>query len=185
MALSIRFIWALFSGYFKPKVPPHGPVTRSFVVLPFVDCETGVTLNAAKYFALADIVQNECNLRSGFIFSGIKNGLWAIAVGNSILYRKPFKRFSRVFVSVELIGWDDKFYVWQSTFRNSRGDTHAVCFTKVSVRSKNGLISVEECFRMMGVEPYLRPLRNDIRQLFESSEKAGSLIHASGSSPSS
>jgi acyl-CoA thioesterase FadM len=135
-------------------------------VLPFIDFETGVTLNAARYFAFADIVQNECNLRSGFIGAGLKNGLWAIAVANSIIYRKPFKRFSKIFVTAELIGWDDRFYVWQSTFRNGNDEIWAVSFTKVSVRSKQGLIGVNECFQMMQVEPYVRHLRKDVDALF-------------------
>jgi hypothetical protein len=166
MALSFRMIWALFISLFRAKIPSHGPLTRVFTVLPFLDCETGVTLNAARYFVLADIVQNECNLRSGFIGSGIRNGMWAVALGNTIYHRRAIKRFSRVRVTVELIGWDNKFFVWQNTFQNYRLETCAVSFTKVAVRSKQGVVSVEECFRMMGVEAYVRPLRRDVDELF-------------------
>jgi hypothetical protein len=159
MALSFRLIWALFTGFFKAKVPPHGPVTRSFRVWPFLDAETGVTLNAAKYFQLAEIVQTECNFRSGFIGAGMKHGIWAIALGNQIHYKKALKRFQ-----------NDKFFVWQNTFKNQAGEIAAISYSKVAARSRQGLVSAEECFRMMKVEPYKRPLDPNLERAFQNFE---------------
>jgi len=176
MVLGPRFIWAQLCAVLGRKVPIHGPVTRRFIVWPFVDAETGVSLNASRYLYFADLVQLECNTRSGFTWGGFKHGLWAITLSNSIFYRKPIRAFSRVAVTVELIGWDDRFWVWQNTFKNSAGEICAVSFAKVAGLSKKGLAPTARGFEVMGKEPIARELRTDLNELFRNLEETAKAV---------
>ena len=168
MLLYFRFLWAAFTGLlFKGRIPPHGPASRNFLILPFLDAETVVSLNGVRYLGFCEITQMECNLRSGLVWAGIKKGFWCVTAANTIYYRRPIRSFSWIRVTSELIGWEGSFAIWENTFYNKKKELCALSYTRVTVRGKKGAINISEVHKQMGVEPYYRQIRPDIAKLFE------------------
>jgi acyl-CoA thioesterase FadM len=180
MVLGPRFVWAQLCAILGRKVPIQGPVTRRFLVLPFIDCETGVSLNASRYLYFSDLVSLECNTRSGFTWAGLKRGMWAITLSNTIFYRRPIRAFSRIAVTSELIGWDERFWVWQNTYRNSRGQLCAVGFAKVAGMSKKGLEPTSRGFQVVQQPAFARVLKTDIAALFSRLEEVAKRVLEEG-----
>jgi acyl-CoA thioesterase FadM len=170
MALSFRFLLAQITALFTKRSQVGDRLQRSFRLLPFLDCEFGRSLNAAQYHRLAEVVQQAHNTQSGFTWQGMRAGLWAMTMSNTIYYRRSLKCWSKISVSVELVGWNEKFWVWENRFFNSTGALSAVSYTKVAVMSRQGIVSPQECFKRLGRETLEKPFPPELHSLFTTLE---------------
>ena len=172
MVLSFRYIWIILSSLVKPRLVVSQRHHRYFRVLPFYDCEAGVSLNAARYAVLAELVQMDVLFRSGFVRNAVRAGYAPITLGTSIHYKKRVKVFTRLKVDTQLHAWDDKTLFWLTIFSScSEGKIHAVSATRVTARFAGKVAGTERAFALQGVNPEhipSRPVSPTLSRNFES-----------------
>jgi hypothetical protein len=136
-----QLFW-LIKGLLSSKVKLTDSIDVKFIVWPWLT-EFWKTLSATEYMAFTDAARWELGARTNIIPLLRKHKAWVIVGGQKIIHRRPISLFSKVTVNMKFDGWDDKWlYVTQQFV--SKDKLCAICFTKVSVRNKKGLISLIE-----------------------------------------
>ncbi|MBS1983029.1 MAG: thioesterase family protein [Bdellovibrionales bacterium] len=98
----------LLVALFKPKIAaPTLPVTKHFWANPF-DSDWLHSIQAGKFFTYTDAARWELAVRSGFLGPAIKNRWVVILGGQKIIYRRPVRIFRRFSLTMQFVGWDDK-----------------------------------------------------------------------------
>lgn len=144
-----RNIQCIFSAIFRPRLTdPFQVVTRSFWANPF-DSDWLSSMQAGRFFTYTDAARWEMGVRAGFLKVALKNKWVIIMGGQKIIHRRPVRIFRRFELSMQFVGWDDKWLYAAHVFRQG-GDLKATSFSKLGFRGHGRLVSPREVFGQLG-----------------------------------
>ncbi len=127
---------------------PTQVLTRSFWANPF-DSDWLRSVQAGRFFTYTDAFRWELAIRSGFFWPALK-GRWVVVMGGQkIIYRRPLLIFRRFQLSVQFVGWDDRWIYATHVFRQG-GDVKCVSFSKIGLRQFGKLLNPQRAFDAMG-----------------------------------
>jgi acyl-CoA thioesterase FadM len=159
-----RNFQCILLSLFKPRlVNPTASITRRFWANPF-DSDWLLVVQAGRYFTYTDAARWELAIRGGFLKPALKNKWVVILGGQKIIYRKPIKIFRTFDLTVQFVGWDEKWIYSQHVFRQG-GDVKCVSFSKIGLRGNGRLVSPVEVFNKMGFTEVIVP-PGDVLQYF-------------------
>ena len=143
-----RNIQCVIAALFKPRVSPKETLTKTFWANPF-DSDWLNSIQAGRFFTYTDAARWEIAVRLGLLKLLWQNHLVAILGGQKIIYRRPVAIFRRFKLVMKVVGWDDK-WLYVAHYFNQSGQAKCVVFTKIGLRSKEGLYSPITVFNDMG-----------------------------------
>jgi acyl-CoA thioesterase FadM len=145
-----RNLQCIVVALFKPRLSrPTAPLTKTFWANPF-DSDWMNSIQAGRYFTYTDAARWELALRAGFLKPALKNKWVVILGGQKIIYRRPVKLFRSFKITMQFVGWDDKWLYAAHVF-HQKNDVKCVSFTKIGLRGPGKkLVSPHEVFRSMG-----------------------------------
>ena len=116
---------------FQKPVRLDETIERSFRVRLF-DCDGLRVMTASKYPVYMDFIRWELIARSKLYHAIVKRGLAPTLGSQKIIYRKPLKIWSRFRVSLETVGWDEKWVYHTHTFIQN-GQVRAIGITRALI----------------------------------------------------
>jgi len=156
-------------GLLKSKTHITSTITHRYWANPF-DSDWCNVINAGRYFTYTDAARWEIAGRTGFLKFLLKNKWVMIAGGQKIIYRRPVKIFRRFHLKSKIVGWDDK-WIYTSFEFKQHNKTCSVLFTKLGIRSKEGLFSPINALSKLGQDQInppdwvLKHFQDDIESL--------------------
>jgi acyl-CoA thioesterase FadM len=166
-----RNFQCILIGLFMPRLKdPSLPITRRFFANPF-DSDWLNSIQAGRFFTYTDAARWELALRAGFLKPALKNKWVVILGGQKIIYRRPVRIFRSFDLTLQFVGWDDKWLYAAHVFRQG-GEVKCTSFTKIGIRARGKLVSPTEVLTQMGhaapnvpPESVLRHFNQDIETL--------------------
>lgn len=117
MNLFVRMFYLLAASFFKPRLPiEHPSNTLSQRVLPN-DIDINRHMNNGRYLTICDLSRVDMFIRTGLAKTMMKKGWMPVISEHSMRYRKPLGLFQKYEVSMEITGWDEKFFNMTHTFK--------------------------------------------------------------------
>lgn len=150
-----RNLQCILAALLRPKLEsPTAVVTKTFIANPF-DSDWMSALQAGTFFLYTDAARWELAIRAGFLKAALKNKWVVILGGQKIIYMKPVKIWNRFQITMQFVGWDEKWIYAAHVFRQ-RGETKCVSFAKIGIRGRGKLVDPNQVFAQMG-NPSLNP----------------------------
>lgn len=144
-----RNLQCILLAFFRPKIKNlRAPVTKYFWANP-LDSDWMSSIQAGKFFMYTDAARWDIAIRSGFFKPALKNKWVVVLGGQKIIYRRPVKIFRRFSLTLQFVGWDNKWIYAAHVFRQN-GQEKCCSFSKIGIRSKKGLVDPHEVFKSMG-----------------------------------
>lgn len=149
MNLLFRMFYLLVASFFKPRLPIEKPENSLFLrVLPN-DIDINKHMNNGRYLTICDLSRVDIFIRTGLAKTMMREKWMPVISEHTMKYKKPLKLFQRYEVTMEIIGWDGKFFHMHHTFKQNNRVV-AVGSSNGCVVSKNGVISPEQVMRTVG-----------------------------------
>lgn len=143
-----RNLQCILAALFKPRLSdPTVAVTKKFFANPF-DSDWGSGIQAGRFFTYTDAGRWDLSIRAGFLKAALKNKWVVIMGGQKIIHRKPIKIFRSFELTMQFIGWDDKWIYAAHVFRQNN-EVKCVSFTKLGIRGKGKLVEPKLVFSAM------------------------------------
>jgi hypothetical protein len=111
---------------------------------------------AGRFLTYTDAARWELPIRLGFLRPALKHGWVIIMAGQKMVHRRPIRIFRKFEISIQLTGWDEKWFYVRHAFRQ-KGDTKGMVFSKIGIRNRKGLVAPREIMEAMGYSPDLSP----------------------------
>ena len=143
-----RNIQCIIAALFKAKVSPNETLVKTFWANPF-DSDWFNSIQAGRFFTYTDAARWEIAVRLGFLKLAIKKKLVVVLGGQKIIYRRPVRIFRRFKLKMRIVGWDHK-WMYASHYFEQGSKIKCASFTKIGLRSKEGLYSPIKAFEDMG-----------------------------------
>lgn len=144
-----RNFQCILAALLKPRIPdPTQAVTKIFFANP-LDSDWGSVVSAGTFFTYTDAGRWELSIRAGFLRAALKNKWVVIMGGQKIIHRRPVKIFRSFSLTMQFVGWDNKWIYAAHVFRQG-GDVKAVSFTKLGIRGRGKLVDPQLVFSAMG-----------------------------------
>jgi acyl-CoA thioesterase FadM len=161
---------------FKPRISdPRTKMTSTFIANPF-DSDWMNGIQAGRFLTYTDAARWEIGIRVGFLKAILKNRWVIISGGQKLIYKRPVKIFRRFQITYQITGWDNR-WIYAAHVFHQRGETKAVVFTKLGLRSRGKLVNPHDVFAATGfMDPspppawVLRQFEDDVTTLEESSQ---------------
>lgn len=139
MSLYVRMLCVLIVALFKPRLPAGvTSCSLSMVVLPN-DLDVNLHMNNGRFLTICDLNRVDLFIRTGLLTVMRRRRWTPIVAEHTMIYRKPLRLFDRYIVSLELVGWDEKYFNMRHSFFR-RGTLIAEGTSKGCVRSRDGVI---------------------------------------------
>lgn len=164
-------LYRLTLGFIKPRVAPTDEIFVHFFVWPWLT-EFWVNLQASEFTLMTDSGRWELAMRSGLMGKLLQRKAWVVVGGQKILYRRSIPIFSRVKISVQVIGWEGDWFYIAHRF-TVRDRLCALSFVRLAARTRRGVIPFRELLPSEALPS--APLSEEIRLVFEGD---GSLLKA-------
>ncbi len=119
MSLWLRLLWIYFRNFSKKKLNPLGVSVVGLMALPN-DLDIYGHINNGRYLTLMDLGRIDLIWRTGM--GGMaKKYQWSPLVGAvRIRYRKSLRVFQSFEIHTRILGWDQKWFYMEQTFRRGR-----------------------------------------------------------------
>jgi acyl-CoA thioesterase FadM len=142
MSLIFRMIMLLIASKFKPQLPiKHPKNSLKLRVLPN-DLDINLHMNNGRYLTICDLSRVDMFIRTGLARTMQKEGWMPVIAEHTMKYKRSLKPFQKYEVTMEIIGWDEKYFHMIHTF--FVGDKVVAEGTSIGcVISKGGTISPE------------------------------------------
>jgi acyl-CoA thioesterase FadM len=145
----------LVAAFFRRRLRvPNEIIRKTFFANPF-DSDWGQSIQAGRFFTYTDAARWEVAVRIGFLKGAIKNKWVIIMGGQKIIHRRPVRIFRRFTMTIQIVGWDDKWMYAAHAFRQGE-ELKCVTYSKIGLRGKRGLVSPIEAFHLLG-HPHIAP----------------------------
>jgi hypothetical protein len=127
---------------------PTQTLTKTFWANPF-DSDWLSGVQAGRFFTYTDAFRWVLAIRSGFFWPAVK-GRWVVVLGGQkIIHRRPVRIFRRFQLSIQFVGWDDRWIYAAHVFRQG-GEVKCVSFSKIGLRQFGKLLNPQIAFNAMG-----------------------------------
>jgi acyl-CoA thioesterase FadM len=148
--LYFRFLAALFRAFrTRHRIELTGESVASFRVLP-TDLDFNRHLNNARYLALMDIGRLYLFAELGILRPMLRLR-WSPVVGAVMLrFRKGLDPWMRFTLHTRLLGWDEKWFYVEQSFRHG-GGLHTYALIRLLFRGDGRSLAPEETLAGFGV----------------------------------
>jgi acyl-CoA thioesterase FadM len=133
------------------------------------DIDVFKELNNGRHLTMMDFGRFDLASRSGLLNLVRKKG-WGLAVaGASVRYRHRLHLFNKFTLHTQVAGWDDRwFYFHQQIIRNNK--IHSAALIRTAVTSSNGIVSIREVIKELGLKIEQKPLAKWVKAWAEADE---------------
>jgi len=135
---------------FQTQVEFDHTLKRTFRVRLF-DCDGLRVMTASKYPAYMDFIRWEIIARSKLYRAIVSRGLAPTLGSQKIIYRKPLKIWTKFDLTLELAGWDDKWFYHVHYFEQS-GELKAIGITRALIWKRDVPSLLADILKEIGVE---------------------------------
>ncbi len=109
-------LYILVTSLFKPRLPVEKPENSiKLRVLPN-DLDINLHMNNGRYLTICDLTRVDMFIRTGLINTMMKKKWIPVISEHTMKYKKPLSLFEKYTVSMEIIGWDEKYFHMTHTF---------------------------------------------------------------------
>lgn len=116
MSLIFRMILLLIASKFKPQLPiKHPKNSLKLRVLPN-DLDINLHMNNGRYLTICDLSRVDMFIRTGLARTMQKEGWMPVIAEHTMKYKRSLKPFQKYEVTMEIIGWDEKYFHMIHTF---------------------------------------------------------------------
>ncbi|ETI62110.1 acyl-CoA thioesterase [Marinomonas profundimaris] len=116
MSLIFRMILLLIASKFKPSLPiKHPKNSLSLRVLPN-DLDINLHMNNGRYLTICDLSRVDMFIRTGLARTMQKEGWMPVVAEHTMKYKRSLKPFQKYEVTMEITGWDEKYFHMIHTF---------------------------------------------------------------------
>lgn len=146
MSLIFRMLYLLIASFFKPRLPiirPNNSLTMR--VLPN-DLDLNIHMNNGRYLTICDLSRVDMFIRTGLAKTMVKKKWQPMIAEHTMIYKKPLKPFQKYEVKMEIVDWDEKFFIMTHTFIVGERVV-AQGTSRGAVVSKNGVVPPEEVIK--------------------------------------
>jgi acyl-CoA thioesterase FadM len=140
---------------FQSEVNYDQTIRRTFRVGPF-DCDGLRVMTAAKYPIYMDFIRWELIARSKLFKAIVKRGLAPTLGSQKIIYRKPFKIWSKFDVVLESAGMDDK-WIYHVHHFEQENEVKAIGMTRSLIWKRDIPTALSEIMKEVGVTEKIDP----------------------------
>lgn len=120
----------------------HGAESR-FRVLPH-DLDAFGHMNNGRYLQIMDVARVEWMLQTQVI-AAIRKNRWAPILGGGVIrYRHSLRLLQLYRVRTRLLGWDERWFYLEHSFKDGRGRCVAVGVTRAGLRNDDDWVHTDE-----------------------------------------
>ncbi len=149
MNLLLRLLLMLMSASRRGPLTPLQTSSVAMIVWP-TDLDVQMHMNNGRYLSLMDLGRIDMLIRSGFAQEARRRG-WFPLVGTSLMdYRRPLLVFERYRLQTKLLGWDEKWFVFEQRFSRN-GRMMASGLVKATIRGVDGGVSTADALASIGI----------------------------------
>lgn len=117
MNLILRMLALLIASPFKPRLPIDKPSNQlTLRVLPN-DIDINWHMNNGRYLTICDLSRVDLFIRTGLARTMLQQNWIPVVAEHTMKYKRPLKLFERYQVTLEVEGWDEKYFHMLHTFR--------------------------------------------------------------------
>lgn len=146
--LRLLLVWVRNIGQTKQRLS-HGAESR-FRVLPN-DLDAFGHMNNGRYLQIMDVARVEWMLQTE-VAGAIRKNRWSAMLGGGVIrFRYSLKLFQEYKVQTRLLGWDQRWFYLEHSFRDNRDRCVAVGVTRAGLRNSNDWVHSDEV--MDSVQP--------------------------------
>lgn len=176
--LRLLLIWLRNRGQVRHKLC-HRADSR-FRVLPN-DIDAFGHMNNGRYLQIMDVARVEWMLQTS-VAGTIRKERWAPILGGGVIrFRHSLKLSQVYFVHTRLLGWDQRWFYLEHSFRDERGRCIAVGVTRAGLRQSNGWVTTDDVMNCVQPGSLSPPLPGHIQEWNELEEKV--YRHGAGRRP--
>lgn len=151
MTLFLRCLKAFILGLFQERLAHvTDPVEMVFRVWP-IDIDLLRHMNNAKYLNYMQAGRLLLQVRTGFLWAGLKQGWIAPVSKVEIEFHRPLRLFQKFSLTTEISKAEKNFLTIDQTF-NSRGKRIASARVTVAIRKAKAVVAPKEYLGMLGYE---------------------------------
>ena len=149
MNLYIRLLWTLLRSWRLPNIRVGDTLERQLRVLPN-DLDVNLHMNNGRYMTLVDLLLIEYFVRIGYAKVLFSQGWRPMSGGAIITYRRGLEPFQRYTLRFSLVASTDIWNYMRFEFV-ANGKVFALGYMKGAAVSKNGLVSNQQSFDLLGL----------------------------------
>jgi len=169
MNLYLRLLLVWLRNIAEPKRHLSHSTGSRFRVLPH-DLDAFGHMNNGRYLQIMDVARAEWMLQTRIAGAIRKNRLTPILVGGLIRYRHSLRLLQVYRVHTRLLGWDQRWFYLEHSFRDNRDRCVAVGVTRVGLRNHNEWMPSEEVMNIVEPDALSPALPGHIRRWIDLEE---------------
>ncbi len=170
MNLLLRLLLVVLRAALGRKLGADEASVLRLRVLPN-DLDLNGHMNNGRFMTLMDLGRMDLMVRLGLL-GHARRRRWAPLVGGAMIrYRRSLRLFQRFELHSRVIGWDDKWFVFEQRFE-SGGALCATALVRALFRAPGGNVPPAEVLQIGGFEPEARPLPEHIARWAEAEDAA-------------
>ncbi len=156
MNLLGRLLFVLVRALLGRRLPPLGTSTLRFTVLPH-DLDLNGHMNNGRFATIMDLGRVDVGVRVGLLGTTLRRR-WLPVIGNLMIrFRRSLPPFARYELQSRVIGWDDKWFVFEQRFVR-RGELCAIAHVRAVFRGRGRTIPPAEVLAAAGLDATSPPL---------------------------
>lgn len=167
MRLRLRFLLTLLLAMFRPRLAVTEASSLRLRVLPNDIDLLHVTND--RYLAYMDLGRNDLSVRLGVLAAVRKMGAYPVVRTVSIRYRRAARLFQRIELRTQVVCWDEE-AAWFRQEMFVAGRSIALAYCKAEMRTKAGVIPIQQLLELAGHEGAMSPEPPEVVQVLEGAD---------------
>lgn len=149
MVLFLRFLEALLTSRFRPRIDPLGESVLRMRVWPN-DLDLNLHANSGRYLSFMDIGRVDLLVRMRIFLKVIGRGWRPINGGTMIGFRRSLAPWERFTVRSRIVCWDEKWIYFEHLIEKGDGQLAATATARGLLRGRDGNVRPEELLEVAG-----------------------------------
>jgi acyl-CoA thioesterase FadM len=149
MVLLLRLLLHIALSRFRRKVGPLEEAVLTMRAWPN-DLDLNMHVNSGRYVTFMDVGRMELVARMRVMREALKRKWRPLVGGSTILYRKSVLPFEKFRVRSRVVCWDEKWFYFEHTVENSRGEMAATAHVRALIRGPEGNVTPREFVALTG-----------------------------------
>ncbi|HEY0705555.1 MAG TPA: acyl-CoA thioesterase [Polyangia bacterium] len=149
LSLIVRMIVCVWRAWRAPRTTSMEESVLRFRVMPG-DLDFNAHMNNGRYLSLMDLGRTDLVIRAGLLGAAWRRR-WRPVLGTAtIRFRRSLRPFQRFELRTRLLGWDDKWFVFEQRFV-AEGEIYALALARGVFVGRRGSVSPSETLEEAGL----------------------------------